>query len=87
MECVLQEYFMVPEGRVSIHPYSPAVKTVKCNKLIKKPWKAASSLKIWYENKEPGKTDERYHHTLKSIPVISTKGLVGVIFRDLTSNF
>lgn len=28
---------MVPEGRISICPHSPAVKTVKCNELIKIP--------------------------------------------------
>lgn len=36
---------MVPEGRVSICPHSPAVKTVKCNKLIKNPEKLPQALK------------------------------------------
>lgn len=35
----------VPEGRVSIRPHSPAVKLVKCNKLIKNPERLPRALK------------------------------------------
>lgn len=40
---------MVPEGRISVRPHSPTVKTVTCHKVIgkkKKPEKADSSLRI-----------------------------------------
>lgn len=73
-------------GGVSVCPHSPAVKTVKYNKLIKNPERLTWALKSDTKIEDQVKTDKRYYHTLKSVLVISVTGFVETILRALMDN-